>query len=136
MNRRFLTRWSNAAAMHREDRAAFRVEARIASVCAAVALLSIAAFAVECAVRLLRLLQAAAWGRAGEFALGRSLVGLLLLSGLSYQVTRLGYLKRFLRHRPAPASALGRGHRPGGPSLAVLVPSYEEETHVVRQTLL
>jgi cellulose synthase/poly-beta-1,6-N-acetylglucosamine synthase-like glycosyltransferase len=136
MNRTFLTHWSDGGAIRREDRAAFRDEIRLAHACVGVTLLSIVAFAVEGVVRLLPLLPAAAWGEVAELVVGRSLVGLLLLSGLGYQLVRLGYLKRFLRHRPAPASALERRYRPAGPSLAVLVPSYKEETHVVRQTLL
>src|SRR5205809_2559491 len=78
----------------------------------------------------------AAWTKAAGLFIGKGLMVFVLFSGLVYQLTRLGYLKRFATHRATRGSALSRIHRQDSPNLTILVPSYKEERRVVRQTLL
>src|SRR5207244_11635866 len=67
---------------------------------------------------------------------GYGLITSFLFSGLLYQITRLGSLKRLATHRTPSASAMSRIHPRNAPALTILVPSYKEEPRVVRQTLL
>lgn len=65
------------------------------------------------------------------------IAGVVLYGNLVYQVTRLGFFTRCLRHRPTPREVLERVHdEASAPALLVLVPSYKEDAHVVRKTLL
>src|SRR3954462_14697904 len=70
-------------------------------------------------------------------AIGYSVVvTFLTFSALMYLVARQGALQRFRTHVRVPRAELDRhfaGHRS---SMTVLVPSYAEEPHVVRATLL
>ncbi|MET0514683.1 MAG: glycosyltransferase family 2 protein [Nitrospiraceae bacterium] len=70
-----------------------------------------------------------------EIGLYLLLVGFLVYGNFGYQLARLGYLKRLVRHRPAPLTEL-RKYALSAPALTILVPSYREEPHVIRQTLL
>ena len=63
-------------------------------------------------------------------------VTLLTFSALMYLVARQGALARFRRHVRAPRAELDRHFAAHQPALTVLVPSYAEETHVIRTTLL
>ncbi|MGH7408192.1 MAG: hypothetical protein ACREKF_09320, partial [Candidatus Methylomirabilales bacterium] len=95
---------------------------------------------------LLTLTQDAAarhWVSALAHGLFLAIVSFLIYGGLVYQLSRLGYLKRLgnLRrhtdHHPASASALDRFfHGSRAPSVTILVPSYKEDPHVIRRTLL
>jgi len=61
----------------------------------------------------------------------------LLYGNLVYQVARLGYLRRCRELERIPARELeGIYSEPSPPPVALLVPSYREEPHLVRQTLL
>jgi cellulose synthase/poly-beta-1,6-N-acetylglucosamine synthase-like glycosyltransferase len=65
------------------------------------------------------------------------IVYFLVYGNLVYQVARLGYLKRRLRHKPADRAALENLYdRARPPSLSVMIPSYREEPRVIWQTLL
>jgi cellulose synthase/poly-beta-1,6-N-acetylglucosamine synthase-like glycosyltransferase len=64
------------------------------------------------------------------------IVGFLIYGNLVYQFARLGYMKRLLSHRSAPRQELDRIYDDEAPALAILVPSYKEETRIVKQTLL
>jgi cellulose synthase/poly-beta-1,6-N-acetylglucosamine synthase-like glycosyltransferase len=64
------------------------------------------------------------------------LVTLLALSASAYLVTRIGYLHRARGHRPASRAELDAFADGPLPGLTILVPSYREETRVIRQTLL
>lgn len=56
---------------------------------------------------------------------------------LVYQFARLGYLRRRASHSPASRDELERFYGLGNaPALTVLIPSYKEEIHVLRQTIL
>ena len=136
MNRRFLSKWDHPAALDREGRTAFRNEMRISYIAIAGTLIAILAFTVEGGIGVTGLVERAAWTKAAELVIGKGLIAFFLFSGLVYQLTRLGYLRRFARHRGIPASALSRIHRQDSPNLTILVPSYKEERRVVRQTLL
>jgi cellulose synthase (UDP-forming) len=59
-----------------------------------------------------------------------------IYGNLVYQFTRAGYLKRFLRRRPVPTEVLDRIYENPAPSLTFLIPSYKEETRVIKETLL
>jgi cellulose synthase (UDP-forming) len=61
----------------------------------------------------------------------------LLYGSVFYQLTRLAYLKRMRTHCRAPNAELERVYlRPRPHPLVILIPSYREELHVVRQTLM
>ena len=63
------------------------------------------------------------------------LVGFLTYGNFGYQLARLGYLKRLFRHHPAVISEL-RKFAQSALGVTILIPSYKEETAVIRQTLL
>src|SRR6266516_221951 len=64
-------------------------------------------------------------------------VGYLMFGSILYHVCRIGFLKRLGSHRAASRAELEAIYEAESvPALAVLVPSYREEEHVVRQTLL
>src|SRR5689334_9124199 len=65
-----------------------------------------------------------------------AIVLLLIYGNLIYQITRLGYHSRLLHHREASREELNQVFDGDAPSVVVLVPSYKEETRVVRQSLL
>jgi len=64
------------------------------------------------------------------------IVAFLIYGNLVYQFTRIGYLRRLMGHRPAPRDDIERVYDEPAPLLTILVPSYKEETQVVRQTIL
>jgi cellulose synthase (UDP-forming) len=65
-----------------------------------------------------------------------SVVTFLLFANFTYQFARLGRLKRAISHCPTPRHELERIYTHKAPSVAVLVPSYQEDLKVVRKTLL
>lgn len=65
-----------------------------------------------------------------------ALVTLLTGSASAYLIARLGYLKRARDHRRVPRTVIDRAFDGVPPSMTVIVPSYQEERRVVRQTLL
>jgi cellulose synthase (UDP-forming) len=68
----------------------------------------------------------------GVFVAG---MGALLFGSVVYMVARLGYLQRARRFRPATRDEVADVYDDPA-SLAVLVPSYREDPHLVRTTLL
>ncbi len=64
------------------------------------------------------------------------IVTLLTFSALMYLVARQGALQRFSKHVRVPRAELDRHFSMQQPSITVLVPSYSEETDVVRKTLM
>ncbi len=62
-------------------------------------------------------------------------VTFLTFSALMYLVARQGALQRFRVHVRVPRAELDRHFAQHASSITVLVPSYREETHVVRSTL-
>ena len=136
MNRDFLSTWGHSRTLDRERLTAFRNEVPISYIALAGTLISILAFTVEGGIGWIGLLERAEWAKATELLVGKGLIGFFLFSGLIYQITRLGYLKRLATHRTQSASALYRIHPRNAPALTILVPSYKEEPCVVRQTLL
>lgn len=60
----------------------------------------------------------------------------LIYGNILYQFTRRGYMKRLLKHRPASWNQLEQFFSKPAPALTILIPSYKEETEVIRQSLL
>ena len=63
-------------------------------------------------------------------------VSFLVYGGLVYLTSRLGWLRRRLEFRHASATELRAFCSETPASLAILVPSFKEEAHIVRHTLL
>lgn len=63
-------------------------------------------------------------------------VTLLTFSALVYLIVRQGALQRFGRHTRVPRAVLDRYFSAHQPSITVLIPSYSEETQVIRKTVL
>src|SRR5215467_8734487 len=77
------------------------------------------------------------WGTMFAQSSFLAIVGFLIYGGLVYQLARLGYLRRLMRHRAAADVKLRWFfHTAQAPSVTVLVPSYREDPQVVRRTLL
>ena len=64
------------------------------------------------------------------------IVTLLDFSALMYLIEREGALKRFAQHTRVPRQNLETHFSKRQPKMTVLVPSYDEEVKVIRQTLL
>ena len=60
----------------------------------------------------------------------------LIYCNFVYQLTRIGYLRRRLAHKPATAEEREALYNDEAPTLTILVPSYREELSVVRRTLI
>lgn len=65
-----------------------------------------------------------------------AIVTLLTASALAYLLSRLGFFYRTRKHHPANRAALEQFYDTAAPSLTTIVPSYQEETHVIRKALL
>jgi cellulose synthase/poly-beta-1,6-N-acetylglucosamine synthase-like glycosyltransferase/EAL domain-containing protein (putative c-di-GMP-specific phosphodiesterase class I) len=63
-------------------------------------------------------------------------VTLLTGSSLAYLMTRLGYMYRAREHRRVPRAVLDEFFSHALPTVTVIVPSYQEEPRVIRNTLL
>lgn len=63
-------------------------------------------------------------------------VTMLTFSALMYLLARQGALQRFSKHVRVPRAELDHHFAQRQPSITVLVPSYSEETEVIRKTLL
>jgi cellulose synthase (UDP-forming) len=72
----------------------------------------------------------------GEATMYALLITLLTCSAVAYLLTRLGYFRRARTHRRTPRIAIDNFFERSAPTLMLLVPSYREETSVVRKTLL
>lgn len=72
-----------------------------------------------------------------ELAVFALIVGGLVYGGVVYQMARLGCLRRHAAHAPVSREEIERFYDDeSAPALTILVPSYKEETDVVRHTLL
>jgi cellulose synthase (UDP-forming) len=74
--------------------------------------------------------------RAGGQIFFALVVFFLIYGNIVYQVTRIGYFRRLKSHRPARRNELDRIYDGPAPSLTFLIPSYKEESQVIRQSLL
>jgi cellulose synthase/poly-beta-1,6-N-acetylglucosamine synthase-like glycosyltransferase len=73
----------------------------------------------------------------GMWALLACVIAVPLLYGnLVYQVSRFGALRRQQAHQPVARDELEQLYARNAPSLTVLVPSYREEPHILKQTIL
>ncbi|MEK7181803.1 MAG: glycosyltransferase family 2 protein [Patescibacteria group bacterium] len=63
-------------------------------------------------------------------------VTFLTFSALMYLIARQGALQRFSKHARAPRAVIDRHFSTHQSSITVLVPSYSEETAVIRKTIL
>jgi cellulose synthase/poly-beta-1,6-N-acetylglucosamine synthase-like glycosyltransferase len=112
-------------------------ESLLTWLCVTVTLAASALLAREVFGVLLERTQQGGVAAAFEQAVFIALVAVLLYGNLIYQATRLGYLRRRRLHRPARREELERVYENAcAPPLTILVPSYREETRIVRQTLL
>jgi cellulose synthase/poly-beta-1,6-N-acetylglucosamine synthase-like glycosyltransferase len=75
-------------------------------------------------------------GELAQAAVFLLVVSFLVYGGLVYLTSRLGWLRRKLEFRHAEAAELHAFCSGTPASLAILIPSYKEEAHVVRHTLL
>ena len=82
-----------------------------------------------------RLRSGNTWG-AFEQSTFVGIVSVLIYGILIYLFARLGHLRRRESHQPTARAELETVFDTQAPALAILVPSYREEIHVVRQTLL
>jgi len=64
------------------------------------------------------------------------IVTFLTFSALIYLITRQGAFQRFSKHVRIPRAILDRYFSAKKPSITVLIPSYKEETQVIRKTML
>src|SRR6476660_592843 len=71
-----------------------------------------------------------------EAMLFGALAGFLVYGNLCYQVARIGQLKRAYTHRDSWSESSPPFNHNWAPALTVLVPSYNEEISIIRQTLL
>jgi cellulose synthase (UDP-forming) len=71
-----------------------------------------------------------------EAAVYLVLVTLLTASAAAYLLARLGDLQRVRDHRRTPRALVDAAFDESSPALTVIVPSYREERHVIRQALL
>ena len=76
------------------------------------------------------------WLAAAGHVIFLLIIVFLIYGGLVYLFTRLTYLKRRLRHRPASRDVLEGFYDSPAPALTALVPSYKEEERVVFQALM
>ncbi len=65
-----------------------------------------------------------------------AMVTLLTISSMAYLISRQGYFYRARAHRRTPRALLDDLYDKASPRVTVLVPSYREEAHVVKATLL
>lgn len=64
-------------------------------------------------------------------------VTILSISSLSYLACRLGFLNRARAHKRVPRAVIDEYFfRAGHPALTAIIPSYREDPHVIRNTLL
>jgi cellulose synthase/poly-beta-1,6-N-acetylglucosamine synthase-like glycosyltransferase len=63
-------------------------------------------------------------------------VTFLTFSALMYLVTRQGAMRRFAKHVRTPRSVIDHHFSESDSSITVLIPSYAEETNVIRKTML
>jgi cellulose synthase (UDP-forming) len=75
-------------------------------------------------------------GNSAADAIGFVLALPLLYGSLVYQLCRLGALRRETAHAPLNGVTLEKIYDSRPHSLQVLIPTYKEESHVLRQTLL
>jgi len=80
--------------------------------------------------------QPASMRTVSEMLLYFMVVTALTGSAVAYLVARHGFLTRSQQHVRVPRATLDERFAESSPSLVVLVPSYREESRVVRQTLL
>ena len=64
------------------------------------------------------------------------LVTLLTASAVGYLLARLGHLQRVRAHRREPRAVIDAAFDESNPTLTAIVPSYQEDHRVIRQTLL
>lgn len=65
-----------------------------------------------------------------------AMVTLLAISSMAYLISRQGYFYRARAHRRTPRALLDDFYDQNAPRVTVLVPSYREEAHVIKATLL
>ena len=72
----------------------------------------------------------------GETITYVTIVTMLTLSAMAYLLARHGYLRRAAVHQRAAKIDIDNSFDKPTPTITVLVPSYREDTRVIRQTLL
>lgn len=85
---------------------------------------------------IIRITQNASFGKLVEQAIFAVILLLLVYGNVLYQITRIGYFRRLLKHKPASWKSLNRFFAGQAPRLTILIPSYKEELRVIRQSIL
>lgn len=83
-----------------------------------------------------RLAQGEAVGKIFELITFSAIILFMIYGNVLYQITRIGYFRRLLKHSPADWNHLNSFFAEDAPSLAILIPSYKEELRVIRQSIL
>src|SRR5579871_5177320 len=60
----------------------------------------------------------------------------LLYGNFVYQFCRLGYWRRLSTHRADSEAELDAIYHGSPPKIAILIPTYREEAHILRQTVM
>jgi cellulose synthase/poly-beta-1,6-N-acetylglucosamine synthase-like glycosyltransferase len=82
-------------------------------------------------------IQGSSWKTVAAHLLALGIITFLIYGGLVYQLTRLSYLKRRVRHRRAPRKELESVYDNSEcRALTILVPAYKEDARVVFLTLM
>lgn len=124
---------------HRTDRRGehFRQELRITHVALAFAIACCALLAPDLIGPLVSSVRQGTLGMTAVHCVFIAIISFLLYGNFVYLFARIGQLRRRALHRaPARDRLEGFYEREDVPTLAVLVPSYKEDPHVIRKTLL
>lgn len=81
-------------------------------------------------------IRAGGIGSIAEQTLFIIIIQALIYGNFVYQLTRMGYLRRRMAHKPMTVEAREAIYENAAPSLAILIPSYKEEISVVKRTLM
>jgi cellulose synthase/poly-beta-1,6-N-acetylglucosamine synthase-like glycosyltransferase len=114
----------------------FGFEVALTRACLVVTALGLIAFEIGMVLAEARAVAAGAVWAAVQTGVFLALVTFLVYGNLVYQTARLGYLIRSRAHRSADRAAYEAMYAGPARPLVALVPSYREETTVIRQTLL
>jgi cellulose synthase/poly-beta-1,6-N-acetylglucosamine synthase-like glycosyltransferase len=120
-----------------ETDAQLRREIAITVGCLVVTLVASALLARDLVEEFRASLRSGATGASAEQFAFFAIAGALLWGTIVYEMTRLGFARRRRSHRRVPREVLDRVYDESSPpALAILIPSYREETEVVHRALL
>jgi len=85
---------------------------------------------------IMRIAQSGGAGKIFELVTFSVIILFLIYGNVLYQITRIGYFRRLLKHGPVTWNHLNRFFTEDAPRLTILIPSYKEELRVIRQSIL